>query len=98
MADFTNVLFAWNDWVVFPVFTLVALVVHIRRRKRSTLLLSAGLLVLLVGRFLITDHSQSPLHFAYIVGLIISSVGLVAAVVGAVWFLRKDYVAPSKQA
>lgn len=98
MTEFTNVLFAWNDWIVFPVLALAAIVVHIRRRKRSTLLLSAGFLALIVGKVLTTAYSHSPLHLAYITGLIIGSVGLAASVVGALWFLRKDYVVSSKQA
>lgn len=98
MADFANVLFVWNDWVVFPVLALAALVLHIRRRKHSTLLLFVGLLVLLVGRVLLLAYSHSPLHVGYIIGLVVSSVGLVAAAAGAVWFMRKDYVVSTKQA
>jgi len=98
MSDFTHVLFAWNDWVVFPVLAVVALVLHIRRRKHSTLLLFVGLFVLLVGRVLLVAYFQSPLHLGYLIGLVVSSVGLVASIAGAVWFLRKDYVVPSKQA
>jgi hypothetical protein len=98
MTEFTKLIFAWNDWVVFPVFTLVALVLHIRRRRHSTRLLFVGLVVLIVGQVLLGSFAKTPLHIGYIIGLGTYSLGLVAAIVGVVWFLRKDYAVSSKQA
>ncbi len=98
MTNFISLLFAWNDWLVLPVLAAAALVLHLRRRKLSTLVLVAGLLMFLAGRVLLMVYSQSPLHPGYIVGLVGSSFGFLAASVGGVWFLRKDYILPSKQA
>jgi len=96
--DFGNALNAWNDWVVFPAIAIAALILHVRRRKSSTLLLVAGLAVLIVGRAILTMFSQTPLHPWYIVGLVAYTLGFVAAVAGAVWFWRKDFHASSNRA
>lgn len=90
MADFTNFIFIWNDWIVLPAFTLVALMLHIRRRKFSTLLLFVGLVAYISGNALRAIFHQTLLHPGYVAGLVITLIGLVAWVVGAVWFLRKD--------
>jgi hypothetical protein len=96
--DLANALFGWNDWVVFPAFTVAALVLHLRRRRSSTLLLFVGLAVLLAGRAMLTTFSQTPLHPWYVTGLVMSTVGFVAALAGAVWFWRKDFHVSSNRA
>jgi hypothetical protein len=98
MEEFKEFLFAWNEWVVLPILTLVGLVLHTRWRKSSTLVLCVGMLMLLGGGVLTKVYSQSPLHIGYIIGLIIGVVGLLASMVGAIWFYRKDYVTSSNQA
>jgi hypothetical protein len=95
MAEFARGLFLWNDWVVFPALTVFALVLYARRRKRSTLLLSFGLVTLLAGQALLMAY-ELPLHPGHIAGLVLYSLGLIAAVVGSAWFLWKDCVATSK--
>ena len=98
MTEIAKALSLWNDWVVFPALTVFALALHVRRRKRSTLLLSFGLVLFLIGQALVAGYSELPLHRGYIAGLILCSVGLITAVLGGVWFLWKDHVPRSKQA
>jgi len=45
-----NYIYFWHDWVVFPGMLLAALIWHFRQRKRSTLLLCAGLALLVHGQ------------------------------------------------
>ena len=45
-----NYIYFWHDWVVFPGMLLAALIWNFRQRKRSTLLLSAGLALLVHGQ------------------------------------------------
>jgi len=96
--DFANALFLWNDWIVFPAFTVAALILHLRRRKPSTLLLFVGMVVLLAGRAMVAVFSQAPLHPWYIAGLVVGTVGFVAALSGAVWFWRRDSHVSSNRA
>jgi hypothetical protein len=96
MDHFASILFAWNDWVIFPILIVAAFILHIRQRKISTLTIALGLGAVLCGHALTMSYSKTPLHIVYVVGLVIGTLGLVVSVTSAVWFLRKDYVSPAK--
>jgi hypothetical protein len=95
MEELKEFLFAWNDWIVLPILTLVSLVLYFRCPKVSTLWLSLGMTVLLASSILkaVYPHPQS---FGYLIGMVFGIFGLVASIFGAIWFFRKDYSKKAK--
>jgi uncharacterized membrane protein HdeD (DUF308 family) len=90
MNEFKELLFTWNNWIVFPALTLVTLVLHYRCRKRSTLILCVGMLMLLASKILKALYSN-PLSSGYFMGMVCGIIGLVISIIGVIWFFRKDY-------
>ena len=97
MTEIATALDTWNDWIVFPALALVALVLHFRRRKHSTLTLLVGFALLLLGKLFVFVYRLSPLHPLYLAGAVIGALGLILAIAGFVWFMRKDNVKKSVQ-
>jgi hypothetical protein len=93
MDAFAQYLNLWNSWVVFPALLVVAAAAHWRFRRRSTLVLVAGLALLLVGQGIRVLY-RAPLHPAYVTSLAFDATGLIAALCGFVWFMWKDHRAP----
>lgn len=93
MDEFKELIFLWNNWVVFPVLTLITLVLHYRSRKRSTLLLSFGMVMYLASRVLISIYPH-PLTYGYFIGMVAGIIGLFASIIGVTWFFWKDYAKP----
>ena len=90
MSQFAEYIHFWNDWVVFPGMLLVALVLHARRRKRSTFLLSVGLGLLVLGQVGNLLGPPSVLHPVRIAAMSVYVIGVVISVIGFGWFLRAD--------
>lgn len=97
MSEFTAYLYAWNDWFVFPVLVVIAIVVHYRCRKTSTLLLLIASALALLGYLLTWFYSGNPLHTLYLAGIAIGFTGGILGFVGLVLYVRKDYVAKSNK-
>lgn len=93
MDAFAQYLNIWNSWVVFPALLVAAAAAHWRFRKRSTLVLIAGLALLLIGQGIQVLYPE-PLHPAYVTSLVFYVSGLLVALGGFIWFLWKDYRAP----
>ena len=90
MDAFTAYLFLWNDWVVFPAVLVGSALAYWRLRKRSLLALTVGLALIVTAKGLEAAY-PTPLHPAYVTGLVVGIVGLVFAAGGFVWFFWKDY-------
>ena len=90
-------LYAWNDWIVFPVLAFVTLWLHLRRRKTSTLVLLLGFVLMSIGKLMVVAFGDNPSHPLFLVGPATGVLGIVLAVAGFVWFVRKDNVAKSVQ-
>lgn len=90
MSQFADYIHFWNDWVVFPGMFLVALVLHARRRKRSTFLLSVGLGLLVLGQVGGSLGPASVLHPVRIAAMSVYVIGVLISVIGFGWFLRAD--------
>jgi len=95
MDAFAQYLNLWNSWVVFPVLLVAAAAAHLRFRKRSTLLLTVGLTLILIGQGMRVLY-PAPLHPAYVTSLVFDASGLLAAVGGFIWFMWRDYRAPPR--
>lgn len=90
MGQLAHYVYLWNDWVVFPGMLIAALILHSRRRKRSTLLLSVGLALLVLGKVGNELGPEYILHPLRITAMSVYVIGLLSAVIGFGWFLRKN--------
>jgi len=90
MSHFADYIQFWNDWIVFPGMLLAALILHLRRRKRSTLLLSVGLGLLLLGQVGDSFGPVSVLHPLRIAAMSVYVIGILIAIIGFGWFLKAD--------
>jgi xanthine/uracil permease len=95
--DLANMLLAWNDWLVLPALTAGSVVLHLRRRLPSTRLLVVGLTLVLIGQSVKFVWS-APLDPAHLAGAAVYVVGLLLAVAGFTWFLRKDHGSSTSRA
>lgn len=90
MRQFADYIDLLNTWVVFPGMLLAALILHLRRRKRSTLLLSVGLFLLVLGQVGDSLGPASVLHPLRIAAITTYAIGGLIAAIGFGWFLRAD--------
>lgn len=90
MSQFAYYIHLWNDWVVFPGILIASLILHSRRRKRSTLLLAVGMCLLILGKVGDSLGPEYILHPFRLVALSIYVIGFLSAVIGFGWFLLKN--------
>jgi ribose/xylose/arabinose/galactoside ABC-type transport system permease subunit len=95
MDAFAQYISLWNSWVVFPVLLVAAAAAHWRFRKHSTLLLTVGLALMLIGQGMRVLY-PAPLHPAYVTSFVFDASGLLAAIGGFMWFMWRDYRAPPR--
>ncbi len=97
LTEFSTYLYAWNDWIIFPAMSLVALIVHIRLRKTSTLLIFVASVLIIMGNLMTFLYSDNPLHPVYVAGMAFGFLGAVLLLAGIVLYARKDYVAKPRK-
>ncbi len=89
MGELRNYLYAWNDWVVYPVIALVAVYFYARLRRISTLLMACGA-VLYVGSEIFQNVHHSRIDVLYGVSLGTQGIGLLVGLGGFVWYWREE--------
>ena len=86
MAEFASHIHFWNDWIVFPAMLIGSIFLHMRQRRHSTLVLSFGLGLIILGQVIGLLGPVSVLHPVRITGLVLYIAGIIVASVGFWWF------------
>jgi len=94
MDNFSSYVYGWSDWVVTPIFLVVAIVFHVRNCRTWLLLIAIGLALTALSEFLYHLY-PNPLHKLHLIGLVIGITGFAIAVWGGIrwWSERKKNLA-----
>ncbi len=88
MSEFSAYLFFTLDWIVGPIFFILAIYLHLKNRLTSTFLMVFGMGLILLAQVL-KHLYPSPLHPFSITGLLCGFFGLLAAGIGYFKFWKK---------
>jgi hypothetical protein len=89
-VDLREYLYAWNDWIVDPVFGVIAIYLVARYRSKPTLLMATGLTIHLLVKGYLRFSDLSTLDPRYLPILTIGGLAFATASAGFVWFIAQS--------